>query len=64
MIKIAVTEAAYYAICSTLPPDAPLWPVERRGGQCFIHVEAAVLDRLGAMRRRGESVGMEGACAL
>ncbi len=25
------------------------------GGQCFIQVEAAVVDRMRAMRRRGES---------
>jgi hypothetical protein len=28
MIRIAVTEADYPAICSTLPEDAPLWPVQ------------------------------------
>jgi hypothetical protein len=51
----AITAAAY-AICSTMPEDAPLWPVERvRDGQCLIHIEAAVLDRLWAMRRPGES---------
>jgi hypothetical protein len=32
MIRIAITAAAYHAICSTLPPkDAPLWPVRIRG---------------------------------
>jgi hypothetical protein len=43
MIRIAIT-AAYHAICSTLPQDAPLWPVERQGGQFLICVEAAALD--------------------
>jgi hypothetical protein len=41
------------------------------GGRLFIHVEAGVVDRLGAKRRRGKSysdavlrlVEMEGACA-
>ena len=33
MIRIAITVAAYHAICSTLPEDALLWPVERQGGQ-------------------------------
>ena len=33
MIKIAITAAAYDAIRSTLPQDAPLSPVERQGGQ-------------------------------
>lgn len=47
--------AAYHAICSKLPEDAPLWPVHRRDGQLPIHIEAAVLDRLTAMWRRGES---------
>ena len=31
MIRIANTGAAYHAICSTLPEDAPLWPVRRSG---------------------------------
>ena len=49
MIRIAITAA----ICSTVPKDAPLQPVPRREGQ--IHVKAAVLDRLGAMRGVGAS---------
>ena len=32
MIKIAIIAAAYDAIASTLPEDAPLWPVQRQGG--------------------------------
>ncbi len=28
--------------------------MQRQGGQCFIHVEAAVVDRLAAMRGPGE----------
>jgi hypothetical protein len=31
MIRIAITPAAYDAIRSTLPQDAPLWPAERQG---------------------------------
>ena len=53
MIRIAITEAAYRAIRSTLPEDAPLWPLQR-SGRPLIHVEAAVLDRLRAMRKLGE----------
>ena len=49
MIRIAISADTYNAIRSTLPEDAPLWPV-RRG--CLIHVEAAILDRLRAMRSR------------
>ena len=41
-------------ICSTLPEDALLWPLQRQDGQCLIHVERAVLDRLRAMRKLGE----------
>ena len=39
-------------LIATLPEGAPLWPVQRQGGRprCLIHVEAAVLDRLQAMR--------------
>jgi hypothetical protein len=44
MIRIAVTAAAYHAICSKLPEEAPLWPVHRRDRQCLIHIEAAVFD--------------------
>ena len=54
MIRIAITPAAYDAICSTLPEDELLLPVHRHGGQCLIHVEAAVLDRLRAMRTTGK----------
>ena len=39
MIRIAITEAAYRAIRSTLPEDAPLWPLQRSGR--LIHIEAA-----------------------
>ena len=44
MIRIAITPAAYRAVCSTLPEDAPLWPLQRQGGPTPVHVEAAVLD--------------------
>ena len=37
MIRISITSAAYEAIIATLPAEgAPLWPVERQGGQCLI----------------------------
>jgi hypothetical protein len=54
MIKIAITEAALVAIAKTLPEEAVL-QVDRRGGQCFIHLKEATADRLGAMRAPGES---------
>jgi hypothetical protein len=46
---------AYDAIASTLPKGAARRPLQRDWGQCFIQVEAAVVDRMRAMRRPGES---------
>ena len=54
MIRVVLTDVAYDAIASTLPKA-------RHGGrcsamgQCFIQVEAAVVDRMRAMRRPSES---------
>jgi hypothetical protein len=55
MIRVALTDAAYDAIASTLPKGAARWPMQRDRGQSFIQVEAAVVDRMRAMRRPGES---------
>jgi hypothetical protein len=55
MIRVALTDAAYDAIASTLPKGAAWWPMQRDRGQCFIQVEAAVVDRMRAMRRPSES---------
>ena len=55
MIRLALTDAVYDAITSTLPKGAARWPLQRDRGQCFIQVEAAVVDRMRAMRRPGES---------
>jgi hypothetical protein len=55
MIRIVLTEAAYETIASTLPKGAARWPMQRERGQCFIQVEAALVDRLRAMRERCES---------
>jgi hypothetical protein len=54
MIRIALSDAAYDAIASTLPKGSARWPMQRDGDQCFIQVEAAVVDRMRAMRRPGE----------
>ena len=54
MIRIALTEATFDAIASTLAKGAARWPMQREHGQCFIQVEAAVVDRLRAIRRPGE----------
>jgi hypothetical protein len=50
MIRVALTDAAYDAIASTLPKGAARWPMQRDRGQCFIQVEAAGVDRMRAMR--------------
>jgi hypothetical protein len=55
MIRVALTDAAYDAIASTLPRSAARSPMQRDQGQCFIQVEAAVVDRMRVMRRPGES---------
>jgi hypothetical protein len=55
MIRVVLSDAAYDVIASTLPKGAARWPMQRDKGQCFIQVEAAVVDRMRAMRRPGES---------
>jgi hypothetical protein len=55
MIRVALTDEAYDAIASTLPKGAARWPMQRDRGQCFIQVEAAVVDRMRVMRKPGES---------
>jgi hypothetical protein len=55
MIRVVLTDAAYDAIASTLPKGAARWPMQRDRDQCFIQVEAAVVDRMRAIRRPGES---------
>jgi hypothetical protein len=55
MIRIALSEATYDAIASTLPKGSARWPMQRDGDRCFIQVESAVVDRMRAMRRPGES---------
>ena len=55
MIRIALSDAAYDAIAATLPKGSARWPMQRDGDQCFIQVESAVVDRMRAMRRPGES---------
>ena len=55
MIRIALSDSAYDAIASTLPKGSARWPMQRDGEQCFIQVESAVVNRMRAMRRPGES---------
>ena len=55
MIRIALSDAAYHAISSTLPKGSARWPMQRDRGQCLIQVESAIVDRMRAIRRPGES---------
>ena len=55
MIRIALSDTAYETIASTLPKGSARWPMQRDRGQCFMQVEAAVVDRMRAMRRPGET---------
>ena len=55
MIRNALTDAAYDANASTLPKGAARWPMPRDWDQCFIEVQAAVVDRMRATRRPVES---------
>ena len=55
MIRVVLTDAAYDAIASTLPKGAARWPMQRDRDQCFIQTEAALVDRMRAMRRLGDS---------
>ena len=55
MIRIALTQTAYDAIASNLPKGSARWPMQCERGQCFIQVEAAVVDRMRSMRKPGEN---------
>ena len=55
MICVVLTDAAYDAIASSLSKGAARWPMQRDRGQCFVQVERAVVNRMRAMRRAGES---------
>jgi hypothetical protein len=55
IIRIAITAAAYEGICSTLPRTRLYRRTLQRGELEASPGEAAVLDRLRAMRRPGES---------
>ncbi len=56
MIKIAINAEAFEAIASTLPLGSAGYESEpnERGERC-VWLEAAMVDRLGAMRAPGES---------
>jgi hypothetical protein len=57
MISIAITAEAYRAVRATLPEGA-LWPPQPfpgSDGLVRIWLDPAVVNRLGALRDRGES---------
>jgi hypothetical protein len=57
MVRIGVTPAAFTALCDTLPVGSAAFQAEaNEQGQRLVWVEAAVADRLGAMRGPGESL--------
>ena len=54
--RIAISVAAYEAICATLPLGSVGFEVEaNERGERLIWLDAAMADRLGAMRGPGES---------
>jgi len=56
MVRIAITQAAYDAICATLPLGSVGYEAEaNERGERLIWLETAVVDRLGAMREPVES---------
>jgi hypothetical protein len=56
MTRISLTPAAFEAITSTIPVGFVAFdPEPNEKGERLIWLEAAVVDKLGAMRRPGES---------
>ena len=55
MVRIAISPAAFDAICATLPTSVGYEPQLSEKGERLIWLEAAMVDRLGAMRGPGES---------
>jgi hypothetical protein len=56
MIRIAITAAAYDAIAATLPIGSVGYEAKRtEEGEVLIWLERRALDRLDALRLRGES---------
>ena len=60
MIRIAITGAAFKAITATLPLGSVAYEAEvTEKGERLIWLEDAMADRLGAMRKPGESTACE-----
>jgi hypothetical protein len=57
MIRIAITAKAFDAIAATLPLGSVGYEAQpNEKGERLVWLEAAVVDKLGAMRAPGESV--------
>jgi hypothetical protein len=55
MVRIAISVEAFEAICATLPIGSVGYEAEaNERGERLIWLEAAMVDRLGAMRGPGE----------
>ena len=56
MIKIAISVEAFEAIARTLPVGSVGYEAEaNERGERYVWLESTVVDKLGAMRRPGES---------
>jgi hypothetical protein len=56
MVRISITQAAYNAICATLPfGSVAVEPYFNEKGERTVWLEEVWVDRLGAMRGPGES---------
>ena len=55
MIRIAITQAAFDAIASTLPLDSVSFEVEATEGDRYVWLSPNVVDQLHSLRGPGES---------
>jgi hypothetical protein len=56
MIRIAITQAAFDALASTIPLGSVVFEKELdANGQCHVRLNRAVVNRLRALRGPGES---------
>jgi hypothetical protein len=56
VIRIAISQAAYDALASTIPLGSVVFEKEHyANGQCHVRLNRAVVNRLRAMRGPGES---------
>jgi hypothetical protein len=55
MIRIAISQAAFEAICATLPWSVGYENATNERGERYVWLDRAVVARLRALRGRGES---------